>query len=189
MIERIADFVESRKEDCARLNKAFYDFQINKWNKQTYCLELCIQLSHYVYVSMNNEGLKKEIKEEFRDLNDIADEICDVMYQVINIMLEFDLSIEKKDNYDGFKLPQEIKKETCIVLAGQIADAVLRREACKHDNLRTIKQEDELILKNCTYILLCMFDDMDRMGMDPEKEFTKMLQDAWQYLEKYKIKF
>lgn len=189
MINRIADFVECQKADCARLNKAFYDFQINKWNKQTYCLELCIQLSHYVYVSMNNEGLKKEIKEEFRDLNDIADEICDVMYQVINIMLEFNLSIEKKDNYDGFELPQELKKDACIVLAGQIADAVLRREACKHDNLRTVKQEDKLILKNCTYILCCMFEDMDRMGMDIENAFTKMLREAWQYLEKYRIKY
>ena len=188
MLERIASFLKKYRYDCKKLKNAFYDFESNKWNKQTYCLELFIQLSHYIYVLMDNDNVKKEIKEEFRNLNDIVDEICDVIYQVINILNECDLKIDAQNNFIKFDLSQECKKEMCIVLAGQIADAVLRKEEYKHANNRSVNKEDELILKNCTYILLCIFDDIERLGINIEKCFSKMLNEAWHYIKKQEVR-
>ena len=115
------------------------------------------------------------------DLNDVVDEMCDVIYQVINILNEYDLTFEIDDKFNNYEWRENNKKEICTVLVGQIADAVLRREEYKHTNNRII-EEESLILKKCTYILMCVFDDIEKYNINIEEAFEKMLNEARSYI-------
>lgn len=71
----------------------------------------------------------------------------------------------------------------CIVLVGQINDAILRMESFKRNNGRTKEQENELIMKNCFHLMYIMFQYIDHFNINITKVFPKMLSEAWYYIK------
>lgn len=186
MRNSIIDFYEKYKTECTNLKKAFWDFEDNKWSAQTYCLELSIQLNHFIFVTLCDGDVKEIIKENFRDLNNIVDEICDVLYQVINVMNENDVCLERDMKFSKELIMESQRKDICNILCGQIGDAVLRKEHLKH-SVMPVDKENELILTNCFYIMNIMFCYIEELNVNINEAFSKMLEEARGYIEQYMV--
>ena len=186
MRNRIFEFYEKYKSECMALKKAFWTFEDNKWSAQTYCLELSIQLNHFIFVTLGDGDVKEMLKENFRNLNDIVDEICDVLYQVINVMSENDICFERDLECSRELMMDSQRKNICNILCGQIGDAVLRKEHLKH-SVMPVDKENELILKNCFYIMNIMFCYIEEFNININEAFSKMLEEARGYIEQYSV--
>lgn len=174
-------FIEQHTDECNELRKGFYELEQKKWTAIVYWSELFIQLQHFIFATSDIKS-RNAIKESFRNICNIEDEICDVIYQIINILKIYKLKIESNMicnlEYDS----ESELKEICVVLCGQIGDAILRIDLYKHNNGRTIFLEKELILKNCFYIMYLMFQYAHSKNINIRNAFNEMTTNAKNYI-------
>ena len=177
----IISFIEDYNEKCKVLRKGFYELEQRMWTNIMYWSELSIQLQHFIFATSNNKN-KNKIKESFRDISNVEDEICDVIYQLINILKSYNLRIDRNMFCDLEYTSEMELKEICIVLSGQIGDAILRIEHYKHSSTQTVFSDKELIRNNCFYIMCLMFEYAYGHGINIRYAFDKMLEDAKNYI-------
>lgn len=174
-------FIEQYNDECNELREGFYKLEQKKWTSIVYWSELSIQLQHFVLATSDSKN-KNAIKESFRNICDIEDEICDVVYQIINILKIYNLKIESNMTCNLEYSSESELKEFCVVLCGQIGDAILRIDFYKHNNGRSFFSEKELILKNCFYIMYLIFQYSHCKKINMRKAFNEMITNAKNYI-------
>ncbi len=181
--EEILSFIDCYSLKTRELKRRFYELEDRKWSIETYWMELCIQMGHFVYVTLTEDN-KIILKEPNRNLDNVADEICDILYQIINVIKELGLKFTEELQCSIYCSSEAEMKELIIVMIGQMGDAILRKDGFKQKHNCLEQIENKLIIQNCFNIITLLFAYIDNHQIHIEDAFEEMIKSASEYVVK-----
>lgn len=185
-------FVESYYKKTTKLKEKFKATEENIWSGVTICCELNVQIGHFAsLMPANNDYLKDSV----RNIKDVADEICDIIFQIFNLIKYYKIKLnfwESKCFYDfeeeSLKLDVNNLLLSIVIVSGRLSDAALRREKYK-DNLNISDgKEYENIRENIYYLLILVYILSKKLTINLYNAYNKMIYDAQKYLNSFLYK-
>ena len=159
-----------------------------EWTPITLCCELNIQVGHLTSLLIKNNNVHSSIVETFRNVDNISDEICDVLFQLFNISGYYKIKLSKNRTCFGINIDDDISicdLSFCIVsLTGEITDAFLRMYGYKDDLSRSIHTEFKFIKNKIYDVFLVIFKLVELMKININNEYDLMIKSADYYLKK-----
>ena len=124
---------------------------------------------------------KSPFNEEYRNINNIGDEISDVFFQLMLLIYYCGYDI-KKANYNS----TDDNLESLVVVLGQCTEALLEKNGLRFEKPREgYENNDDYILYKISNMLSIMYNYGAKV-CDINKEYNLMLIDANNFLDKYK---
>lgn len=184
MKKKIIYFMSLFTEPSIRLKKSFSTLNGNNWTIHTYYAELCIQLGHFVYLNNKELNVRELVREKFRNLDNIGDEICDILLQIFYLLDEHDMQINETLECTVILNNQEFDNISDILTVHitQLGDAILRYDTSKPDMGRNKEEEKEMILHHFYNIVYLLFTFAERNEIDLFAEYDAMIKDANHYI-------
>lgn len=176
------------QRQAKRLKDAFKKTEDRTWTIETLCLELIVQFGHLVYVNWKDVLLKNE---PFILVSpSLSDELCDVLFQVLNIANCLDIDIEGVllSEKEDMLLFSDSLEEIMIQLNNSIGilfDSILRLKKYKESQ----HYGDKLLKKEINHQIVILVQAVEKLGfifnIDIYEEYSKMISSSYGYLEQY----
>ena len=156
---------------------------------EEYLLELNIQIGHVIYAAYYDKLLNmEEVKEKFRDVHNLGDELADVIMQLFT--LDYLLGVEFV-NQGECKITEKTIRDLILlmpIICGQIQDAYLRAVKYKQGMGRADSEEWDMIGKSLGKLFSLCIQLANLANLDLEREYELMLEDANHYLDSISMK-
>ena len=182
MSDQLNLFWETFLIESISLLEKYDQLEEREWTPITGIAELIVQIGHLNLVCLGNEScsIKSQIKEPFRELNNIGDEIADVILQCYSLLYRnkwISFNSEADDLTDEASI-SILNRLSCItILAGQIADSMLRVYSYK-EKILTLQEEKIFIGNRIIRIIKNLFIICKMLELSPEEVYLAMLKDA-----------
>ncbi|MBD8917670.1 MAG: hypothetical protein EGR90_04740 [Lachnospiraceae bacterium] len=176
------------QKQAKRLKDAFKKTEDKTWTIETLCLELIVQFGHLVYVNWKDVLLQNE--PYILVSPSLSDELCDVLFQVLNVANCLDIDIETVliSEKEDMLLYTDSLEEIMIQLNNSIGilfDSILRLQKYKESQ----HYGDKLLKKELNRQIVILLKAIEKLGyisnIDIYDEYSKMISSSYEYLEQY----
>lgn len=182
---KINDFITKYYLESIVLKERFKITEKKEWNALHVLNELQVQLGHVASLLSNN----KEYCEKERDITNIGDEFSDVLLQLFSYSNKIKVDIRK------FKFSEELNNDTpenniinLLTIVGQLSEITLEKEEYRHYKIRYgFPKIEQYIISLFEQFLQIVFSIINALNINIDEEYSNMLKDANNFLDKYKI--
>lgn len=160
------------------LKKRFEITETKSWTDLCVLNELYVQLGHVYSVLTSNS-----LNEEYRNINNLGDEISDVFFQLMLLLYYSKYDIKKVKYLDT----KEENIEALVIALGQCSEAILEKNGLRFNKERPgfISLNDYILYKiNEMFSILYNYCNANKVNID--FEYNLMLVDANNFLDRYK---
>lgn len=176
----IIKFLDLHYENALKLVSDFDSTKKKKWNSQIYLNELFVQVGHVYNVLFSNSN----VNETNRKIDNLGDELSDVLLQIINLAKVLDIDMYEIKNYSNYDY-SEINGIT--ILLGQLTEAIMENNDYRFKKDRIGFNSNYDFIKDRIFkIFIITFQISKKYNLDMIKEFNEMLEDANNFLNKFK---
>jgi len=187
MKEKIYKFLNKYYDNSIELKEKFKVTEDKKWSSITVLAELNVQLGHLSYLLSDN----KNYGELERKIDNYADELSDVILQIIALCSKQKINIKNYD-YNYKKIKFRTNKDGIMsfnIIYGQVSEMILEKEKYRHYKIRYgYNTQDKFLLNNIAKLIEIIFTIADNLDIDLYTEYNNMLLDAHKFLENYEKK-
>lgn len=179
-MKEMIKFLDIHYKDAIKLVNDFDITKNKKWEVKDYLNELYVQIGHVFNVLYNDE----HVNEENRNINNLGDELSDVLLQLISLstLLNIDMyeikNIKKYEYHDISALP---------ILLGQLSEAIMETGECRFKKNRTsFYTSYDFVKDRLLKLFMITFQIAKQYKLNMTKEFADMLEDANDFLKRFK---
>lgn len=176
-MNKIQKFLNNYYYEAIKLSDSFSKTREKEWNALVILNELSVQLGQIYNIIYDNEYVE-EINRKFYNL---GDELSDVLLQLIAL---YDYMYLEKI-YLNIKEFREVNFMSLPIILGQLNEAVMEKYGYRFKKPRgNFELLDDFIRNRIFSLLIIVFQIASFHGLDMEQEFSEMLIDANQFLDK-----
>lgn len=168
-------------EEAIKLKEKFKLIETKKWNSLLVMDEFEIQLGHYALIESGDEIAK----EKGRNIENRADEICDILLQLCtfckfeNIKIE-EINFQKIEYHDEKNLILDL-----MSISGQIIETILETKKYRFNKSRNgFLSHKSFIIDRISKLFSIIFSIVEYRKIDIVQEFHNMCKDASLFIDR-----
>ena len=175
----IISFLDNYYEKAIKLSEDFIITRSCNWNPLLILNELSIQIGHIYNVVYKNEI----VSEKNRDFNNLGDELSDVFLQLIALADSMNIDLYNIKNKKMFKEDDWL---SLPILFGQLNEAIMEKYDYRFSKPRVgFTTIDDFIEDRIFKMFIITYFIAKKYQLNIEKEFSLMLEDANEFLNKF----
>ena len=179
-MEIIIKFLDIHYQNALKLVSDFDITKENDWNTKDYLNELYVQLGHVYNVLFSDHN----VNEENRKIDNLGDELSDVLLQLINLARILNINMYDIKNLDSYNYDEV---SGLSILLGQVTEAIMEMNQCRFKKDRSgFNSSYEFVKDRLLKMFMITYNIAEKYNLDMIKEFSDMLVDANNFLDKFR---